>query len=250
MLGTGYGECKLKPNALKDYRKRGGVIIDEKILLDAPFDIKEAADELGFSDALDKIRYVFISHSHPGHFSREAIEMLAKKKKIAVFASREVLIQLPESPNIEGFEIEAFTQIAIGPYTVGILPSNHRTENISEECFNFVFAGDKTLLYALDGGWINERAFNVLKALRLDAIIAEVALETEDASERNLYHNDISTLSRIKKIYEGIGIVSEKTKFILSHIPTSKKRSIHEELLPLAKEYGMTLAYDGYFARI
>ena len=72
----------------------------------------------------------------------------------------------------------------------------------------------------------------------------------EEASERNLYHNDINTLARIKRIYEQNGVANEKTKFILSHVPTDKKRDIHDELTPIAAKLGMIVAYDGYFARI
>ena len=84
----------------------------------------------------------------------------------------------------------------------------------------------------------------------LDAVICDAALEMEEASERNLYHNDINTLARIKRIYEQNGVANEKTKFILSHVPTDKRRDIHDELSPIAAKLGMTVAYDGYFARI
>ena len=39
ILGTGYGECKIKNRISKDFRKSGGVIIDDRILIDAPADL-------------------------------------------------------------------------------------------------------------------------------------------------------------------------------------------------------------------
>ena len=49
MLGTGYGECKIKKKSVMDYRRSGGVLIDDKILIDAPADIFAVAEDLGFS---------------------------------------------------------------------------------------------------------------------------------------------------------------------------------------------------------
>ena len=250
MLGTGYGECKLKKRTSKEYRGRGGVLIDDTLLIDAPSDLLSVAEELGISDMLKTITDIIISHSHEGHFSPAVIDKIAKKRRIRVYASREVLVQLSENPNIIKYEISTFMQFAVGAYYIATLPSNHSTANLSEECFNFLVTGDKCLFYALDGGWINGRAWNVLKLVKLDAVICDAALECEGASEKNLYHNDLYTLARIKSIYEQNGVTSEKTRFILSHVPTGKKREIHDELSPVAAKLGLTVAYDGYFARI
>ena len=250
MLGTGYGECKLKKRTSKEYRGRGGVIVDDTLLIDAPADLLSVADELAMSDMLKTVTDIIISHSHEGHFCPEVIDKMAKKRKIRVYGSREVLVQLSDNPNIIKYEIGVFMQFAVGSYYIATLPSNHSTANLSEECFNFLITGDRCLLYALDGGWINGRAWNVLKLVKLDAVICDAALEMEEASEKNLYHNDLGTLARIKSIYEQNGVTNEKKRFILSHIPTDKRREIHEELTPVAAKMGMTVAYDGYFARI
>ena len=250
ILGTGYGECKIKNKVSKDFRKSGGVIVDDKILIDAPHDVIDAADELGFSNIFKSISVILISHSHPGHFSGEVIEKLAKRRRIRVLASREVLSKLTPSENLELIPISSYMQFTVGEYNVAILPANHRTDDYSEECFNFLFTGSKNFFYALDGGFINERAFRILKHITLDAIITDTALDSAAPSEQNLYHNDIHTLARMKAIFESAGTVNEKTKFILSHLPSDKKRQVHEELSPIADEYGMILAYDGYFTRI
>ena len=250
MLGTGYGECKIKKKTSKDYRKRGGVLIDEKLLIDAPEDIFEVAEELGFSDLFNKVSDVVISHSHKGHFCRETIERLAQKRSIRVFASRTVLSQLVDVENVELIEISLFTQFSTGKYTVAVVPTNHFTDNPDEDVFNFLVLGEKNLFYALDGGWIHIKAWMALKQVQLDAVIMDTALEVAMPSEKNLYHNDIHTVAKIKAIMDNAKITGEKTRFILSHIPSSRKRQIHDELSPIAAEYGISLAYDGYFATI
>ena len=80
MLGTGYGECKIKKKSVMDYRCRGGVLVDDKILIDAPADIFTVAEELGFSDLFSDVTSIVISHSHEGHFSVESIMRLSEKK--------------------------------------------------------------------------------------------------------------------------------------------------------------------------
>jgi L-ascorbate metabolism protein UlaG (beta-lactamase superfamily) len=251
MLGTGYGECKTKKSASKDFRARGGVVIDDVLLIDAPSDIFDCAEALGFSDVLSRVTSVLISHSHSGHFSLQSIKKLAKKKKITVYGSRAVISMLPESDNVTGVVIDEFTHVNLGRHDIVALPASHATEIPGERCFNFaIVSGERSLLYALDGGGIDHRAWQVIKNLSLDAIIADASLGSEPVSEGNVYHNDLHSLARMRDIMRASGVAHEKTKFILSHIPMSKKLSVHEELSPLAREYGMTLAYDGYFVTV
>ena len=93
MLGTGFGECKVKKKSSKDFRRRGGVLIDETILIDVPEDIFDVAEDLGFSDLFDKVSDVIISHSHTSHFSAETLVKLAKNGGVRVYATGKVLDQ-------------------------------------------------------------------------------------------------------------------------------------------------------------
>ena len=145
MLGTGYGECKTKKAASKDYRKNGGVLIDDSILIDAPLDIFEVADELGISDILTGITDVFISHSHPAHFHPDAISRLAKTNKIRVYATRPILSMIESHENIIAEEINPLQRTTISSYEVVALPTNHTTDIENEQCLNFLFLGDKSL---------------------------------------------------------------------------------------------------------
>lgn len=247
MLGTGYGECKIKKKSLKDYRKRGGVVIDERILVDAPFDIFDVAADLGFSDIFDKVRDIFISHSHPGHFSVEAIMKLASKKKIRVYASDKVLEALPDVYEIEKVSLMPFFPIELGDYRIIPTPSNHETNLDGEECLNFVFSRDKTVFYTLDGGMLNYGAWKILSEMKIDAVIAECALELKPTDSRAMFHNGFSAVKAVKDILVSSKIADENVKFVLTHIPTDRKRSVHDELSDVARAEGMTVAYDGYF---
>ncbi len=250
LLGTGYGECQLKKKNSKDYRGRGGVILDENILIDAPDDIFQVAEDLGFSDVFKKISDVIITHSHKGHFSPRAINRLAMKKKINVFATKTVLDMLPENENITKIEIKPLDKFKVSTIDVIALPTNHKTENITEKCLNLLLMKDRTLFYGLDGAFINGTAYNILSQITIDAALIEIALSDKAPSSSLLMHNDITAAARIKAMLDDDGISHEKTRFILTHIPTDKKRDLHEELSQEVSKLGMTLAYDGYYARI
>ena len=250
MLGTGYGECKIKKFISKDYRHRGGVLIDGAILLDAPHDVCDVADELGFSDMFDRLSAIFISHSHTGHFDADAILRLAKGKTITVYADKEVLSLIPETDNVITAEAVPFRLIEHGEHKVMPLPSNHRTENRRERALNFVISRDKNLLYLLDGGFLHSDAYKLISELKFDAVIMDTAEELLPPRAELMKHGSYETNRIIKGILTSAGAASDRTRFILTHIPSQKKRSVHEELSERAAEDGFSVAYDGYFANI
>lgn len=249
MLGTGYGECKIKKKTVKDFRRRGGVIVDEKILIDAPGDIFDVALDLGFSDMFDGIFDVVISHSHPAHFSPETIIELSKNKVIRVYATGKVLDLIPDTPNIEKIKLSISSPVMIEDYTLYSLPSNHETDIRGEVCLNFLIVRDKALFYALDGGLINFTAWKVLSQIKPDAVILDCALELKSTSSASVFHNGIEGAKVVKDIIFSISD-TQNAKIVLSHIPSDRKRSVHDELSECAREYGMSVAYDGYFFSI
>ncbi len=249
-LGTGYGECKIKKAISRDYRRRGGVLIDDRLLLDAPSDIFEAAGYLGFEDELALVANVIISHSHEGHFSPEAVMRLAKRGGVNVYASDRVLGLIPECAGVRRFAVYPFVPFELDGYRVIPLPSNHSTDIDGEDAFNYIITGDRALLYALDGGFVSYDAWKVIREVRLDGVIADCALANMPISPLSMHHNNIEAVKKMKELFICAGVAGDNIKFLLSHIPTDKKRSIHDELTPIAQEYGLTLAYDGYYFAI
>ena len=249
MLGTGHGECKIKKKSVMDYRRSGGVLIDDKILIDAPADIFAVAEDLGFSDLFDKVTDVVISHSHPGHFSNETISVLSKNP-IRIYATGKVLDLIPDSENITKVKLSTSAPVDIDGYLLYSLPANHATDIKGETALNFVIARDKALLYTLDGGGMHFSSWKILKELKIDAVIAECALELSGSCFASTYHNNFSAVTALRDILVSGKISDEGVRFVLSHIPTDRKRSIHNELSEAARAVGMSVAYDGYFFTI
>ena len=247
LLGTGYGECKIKKKSLKDFRRRGGVLVDEKILIDAPSDIFELADELGFSDLFDNVTDVIISHSHPSHFSVETIIKLASKGQITVYATGKVLDLIPDMPTLQKIKLSTSLPIEIGEYTLRSLPANHYSDIKGEMCLNFVLSRDKSLFYALDGGGVNFAAWKTLAELKIDAVITECALELSPPTAASIYHNNLDAVKTFKDILIAGKIAEPTVKVVLTHIPSDRKRQIHDELSDAARAFGISVAYDGYY---
>ena len=247
LLGTGYGVCKIKKKCSFDVRHRGGVIVDERILIDAPHDIFDATEALGFADLLKNVSEIFISHSHEGHFSPEAILKMAEKRRIRVFADGEVLSQIPESERIETVELSPFVPIELADYRILPLPANHTADDSKEIPFNFIISRDKTLFYALDGAGISLSAWKYLQNEKIDAVILDCALADKDFSKSSMQHGNLLEAARTRAILTDAKITGDETKFVLSHIPSDRKRELHAELSSLAKQNGFTVAYDGYF---
>ncbi len=247
MLGTGFGECKVRKKSSKDFRRRGGVLIDEKILIDAPSDIFEVAEELGFSDMFDKVSDVIISHSHTAHFCVDTLLKLAQGSGIRVYATGKVLDLIPDTPSVEKIKLSTSTPTEVGDYTLYSIQANHSTDIKGEMCLNFVLSREKTILYAVDGGGISFSAWKTLSGLKIDAAIIECALENSEATYALTYHNNASAIITLKDILISGGICEATSKFVLTHIPTDRKRSVHDELASAVRPYGMSVAYDGYF---
>lgn len=247
MLGTGFGECKVKKKSSKDFRRRGGVLIDDKILIDAPEDIFDVAEDLGFSDMFNKVSDVIISHSHTSHFSVETVLKLAKIGGVRVYATGKVLELIPDTAGIEKIKLSTSLPIQIGEYTLYSVQANHATDIKGEMCLNFVLSRDKTLLYAVDGGGINFSAWKTLTHLKIDAVIMDCALGNSEPSYALTLHNNAVAVKLLRDILISGGICEPTSKFILTHIPTDRKHSIHDELASAVRPYGMYVAYDGYF---
>ena len=250
MLGTGYGECKIKKKSSKDFRHRGGVVIDDGILIDIPADIFDAAFDMASPEILTGVRALLISHSHPGHFSQEAIRRLTERRKIAIFASEYVLDMISDSENIEKCPIMPFLPFEFLGYKIIPLPANHSTESQEEDVFNFVISAGKTLFYALDGALINYESYKILSGLKLDAVIADCALEMSDVGPKSMQHGSLRTAALMRDILSGCGILAPGARFVVSHIPSDRKREIHTPLCEAAAELGIFVAYDGYFLSI
>ena len=251
-LGTGgLGKARLKNKLSKDYRRFATLLVDENLIINPTEDTFEFEESFMLSGMLRGVRDVFITDSGLEHFSVLALERLASYGKIRVFAGEGLRDEISAISNVEFTALSPFSLVECDRKRVMALPSNFKTDNLLEESFNFLIdCGEKNIFYGLDGAWINASAWKVLREIKLDAVILDCAAGLDGYSEACVNHNNLKMASDIRDIMLSAGVCEENTKFILSHIPTDKKRSIHEEMCMAVEETPFRIAYDGYFLGI
>ena len=83
--------------------------------------------------------------------------------------------------------------------------------------------------------------------MRLDAAVLDCSRADKPFDAEDFEGLSLEGAILTKRILESSGVARAHCRYILSHVGTDKKRKLHEELLPLAEEAGLTLSYDGYF---
>ena len=247
-LGTGsLGSVRPKNKLSKEYRRFPTLLIDERIIIDPSEDIFELEESFMLSGLYKDVGEVLITHSHLDHFSITAIEKLASRGSICVYATEDICKALSGIPRVSFRVIHPFARFFVGKFEVIALPANHLTENPMEASLNFLIRAEKTLFYGLDGSFINPSAFEILKEVKLDLCILECALGISSASASLVYHNNLDTVRLTKEVLISAKCADESTKFVISHIPTVKRRNMHEELTEAIGDEPIRIAYDGYY---
>ncbi len=250
--GTGgLGTARSRRRLSKDYRRFPALLINEKILIDPSEDIFEFEESFMLSGIFKDVRDILITNSALDHLSICCIERIAAKSPIRVYATEHLRDEISSIPNVEFITISPFGLIKVEGCSILPLPANMRTEILGEIALNFLVEYEgKTFFYGLDGAWLHPDAFHVLKEVKLDAVILECALGTQPYSKECVGHNNLAMAMAVKDILISAGIASANTKFILSHLPTGKSGSVHDELCDAVKDTPFKIAYDGYYLGI
>lgn len=252
-IGTGgIGGVRIKNKLSKEYRRFSTFLIDERIIIDPSEDVFEFEESFMLSGFTKSAKDVFITNSSLDHLSITAIEKLgAVCGGIRVYGSAAIGRELGEIPNVEFIEISPLYLVKVDKYAILPLPANHKTDTEGEIALNYLIECDgKTIFYGLDGAMIAPGAWQILKECKLDVCVLECALANDGYSGECFNHNNLEMALKIHEIMLAAGVATEQTKFILSHLPTSKKRTIHEEMCEAVENTPFKVAYDGYFLGI
>ena len=248
-LGTGDGKCKVKRQSSKDFRRRPALLIDERLLIDPTSDIFDFAEFFSYDDLYDAVDSVLITHSHPSHLDPATLRALAEGKTLHVYATEAVLKKISDIPEIVGHALKPMVMYDVADYRIIALPAPHEADE-DEVALQFVICRDKTLLYALDGGGIHYDAWWLLKRLHIDVAVLDCALGIAEPSANILEHGSLASATVCREILASAGVLGDQSRVILSHLPSDKTRSIHDELSAEASALGMSVAYDGFFLTV
>ena len=241
----------------KNIRTRSQALINEDLLIDFPADtylhvLKDGLD-------LTIVKDIIITHNHADHFYPEDFHMIPppfahnKDKQprdfaINVHGNEAVNSVAPQFENKKEFilfnTIYAFTPVNIGKYIVTPLKADHdRLQN----CFIYIIQdSEKKMLYGNDTGYFPEETWEYLKENHTaNKKFDFISLDTTSVVEECRHgHMGLACVIEVKDRLIEIGSADNATVFCLHHFSHNGNK-IHDELVPIAKDAGFIVSYDG-----
>ncbi len=250
-LGTGDGrECKVKRRLTKEFRRPASVLINDNILVDPSAEALSFIEEFGLSGLYSRLTDIVFTSLYPKSYSEEILKTLTKNGAVNIHVPLGFKINLDFYNASLIAETDKFEVFELGGAKAFFLPASTERQEDGGRDLSLALFADRALLYAPQGGWFDPDAWAVIRRLKFDAVVLDAAMADADMSEGYVYHNGLATLKPMRDILLSSSVISERTKVILTSLPTDKKRPIHAEISPVAQELSMTVAYDGYFLGI
>jgi phosphoribosyl 1,2-cyclic phosphate phosphodiesterase len=205
----------------------------------------------------DRLRAIFISHSHHDHFRPDHLCAMALKAghPIEICANAAALDKLKaQSEGLPGAELlvphlleanEAPTVLEFDGYTVTPLRSNHQTDVPGEQTLHFLIEKDgKTVFYGTDGAWLPTATGKYLYGKKLNCYLFDATCAEHEGEYRIYEHNTLPMIRMMVSVMRTKDTFAEDAKLVLVHLAPSLHKS-HAETEVIAAADGLTVAYDG-----
>ncbi len=262
----------------KNIRANSAALIDDDILLDMNTTCHYVAARLGIS--LAGIRHVLVTHPHPDHFAPDRLRWRRTTADgvppfdpaSGVWSAR--YTQTPEMVVHGNDFVRAALEAVIPPDVQRAARYDLRFECIREneetDCGDFSFVplranhgktpgmahcymvrrGGRTLLYALDAGGFDAPQLAVMARFRFDCVVMEGTFGLGAYRDEALAlpvgqgHMNLRKNRALRAFLLKNGCIGEGTPCVLSHL-CPHYTPLHEEFEAVARQAGMTVAYDG-----
>lgn len=231
------------------YRGQSSILINDSILVDCGVTVPAALDI--FNINVDNITDIVITHTHGDHFNIESLQKIQSKRKVekkmnlwiehnaaSYFKTLEKDTGCVVSP------VKCFESFLINGIEITPLEANHFRRDTGEQCLHYIFtSANRSLFYALDGGWLTIKTWNLLKKLKLNAIIWD-ATWGSDVYYCIFSHNSISSIRLMKKQLFKDLVLNTESKVILSHL-SQNCHPKHSNVEKNMRTEQIITAYDG-----
>ena len=243
----------------KNIRTRSQALVNNNLLIDFPADTYHHIIKDGLN--LTKVKNIIITHSHEDHFYPKDLHMAyppfaygADKQKITpinIYGNESVNSYAGEFKTeiVKFHEIYAFRELFIDNYVVTPLKADH---DQSQNCFIYVIEDNindisaKKILYGNDTGYFpyetwdylheNHTGSNKFDFVSLDA--TSIAIDCRHG------HMGIDCGAEVRDRLVKMGSADDKTVFCFHHFSHNGAK-IYDELVPIAKDMGFIVSYDG-----
>ena len=242
-LGTGaadigYDIIPEKSFENKSFRRCSCAIVNGHIMLDCgPF----AVNSLETAQIpLENVTDIVFTHLHSDHFYEKSVETIALAKSAPLHLWARSDAEFPPLKNCVVHKMDLVCEYEIGGAAISSVPANHRAfpQHI------ILKTGGKKLLYATDGAWVMADALNHMKNANFDAVVIDATVGDYTGDYRVAEHNSIPMIRLMMPSFLTNGMISDKTKVILTHLAMPLHKS-YEETANAVKDDGYIVAYDG-----
>jgi phosphoribosyl 1,2-cyclic phosphate phosphodiesterase len=231
------------------FRGQSSVLINNSILIDCGSTVPDALEMFGIN--VNNITDILITHSHSDHFNIESLKKLQLKK------SRQTRINLWVHEGVSSFFktlkddtgcevkiITCFKKFSINNLEITPVEANHFRADTGEQCLHYILkSGDKTLFYALDGGWVTTKTWNILEKMNISSIIWDATWGSDDYYCL-FSHNSIPMIRIMKRQLFKANVITLDSKIILTHLGRNYHPK-HEILKRNAASEQFIVAFDG-----
>ena len=239
--GTLSGECAVKKKTSREFRRRASLLIDDRLLIDATPDLADFTEFYGFPELWQDIRAVLISASKPELLCPETLTRLSRGRELSVFAPPEAEEFFPQEENLNFTPLRPFSLTDVLDYKVFTLP----TDTVGE--YNYAVCRDRAILCLPHGGILPASVLRALKDVNFDLVVANCPLLDAPPTEEIYRHGSLAVWRLMRDVLSAAGNLGDRSRFLLTSLPTDKRNPIHDRICALAAEEKMTVATDGYF---
>lgn len=235
----------------KNIRTRSQALINDDLLLDLPADTYYHFLENKIEG--DKIKYLFITHSHADHLYPSELQMRCgayahnmREQFLQLYCGKGAYEKIHSTVGIpQGIimnVLKPYQTVIVGDYEVTALPARHMQ---GDEALIYIIRSDKTILYAHDTGYFFEEVFTFIKEnsivfdmVSLDCTNILIPIADDSA------HMGLDNIGRLLERLENIGAVTDKTIKYVNHFSHNANPQ-HIILKEYVAKYGCSVAYDG-----
>ncbi len=234
----------------KNVRTRSQALVNDDLLIDLPADTYMHFLENNIEG--DKIKYLFITHSHPDHLYERELQFRGgcfahnmRVPEIEIYCSKGAYNKITDATrDASGFQthlIKPFDKITVENYEITALPARHYD---GDDALFYIIKGDKTLLYAHDTGYFFEEVFDYIEKehLRFDMISLDctnVEIPISDGGS----HMGFENISRLTQRLEIISAIDKDTVKYVNHF-SHNGNPLHSNLTKIADRIGFKVSND------
>ena len=244
----------------RNIRGRSQAIINDELLIDFPADttMRMLNGQLDFTN----IHHCLITHHHGDHLYEtdlanraygmsvtdgEVFSVYASKPSSDRVATRIATSKLENSVLLH--EVRPFDKFVIADkYKITVFPADHAKVGLDEgwcAVFYMIEQGDSILLYGHDTGWFPESVWKYLEEKKPQ--LTMVSLDCTGGLKHRHWrenHMGFDACKEAKERLEELGCVTPKTRFFVNHF-SHNCGNTYDEIVPIAKEFGFEVSYDG-----